>query len=295
MRYFLALLFCLSACARHHAETKPASDSRRGELQGLVAQKLQELAGQSDLTTGWPSVRDCDAALWAGEALAAGAKPALSLAEWQPGEIHRRPLASGECYPAESVSTVSKDMLLGYVYGSWAAGDLAALQRLADYGAAHEWVMGQPFPSEASRVVMAPDGAGLLGRAIEALSKGADKRLYREVPLACLTVSSDYEYHLQTLAILLDGEVADRLEGEALLDITTPCHDRLMANAAAFPKDALIQAAAGVYTGDFSAAYSLLLDPGYQAPSYVRGAPSYGTVHWLFAAHTVLKHEKDGT
>jgi hypothetical protein len=291
MQIAITAALLIASCS-HTTEAQPQSVTKSSELKALYDAVLPGLATKSDQDSEFPSAGDCDATLWAGEAAAAGAVVKLETAEYNPGEIHRRPKANGECYPAGSASTVSKDMLLGYVYGKFAQKDLAALQRLADYGEAHNWVMGKPFPSEASRVVMAPDGAALLARAIEALSHGTDKRIYRDLPLLCTAVSSDFEYHLQTLGLMLDTEVADMLTGEALLDIPTPCFNVLKSNAAKFPNDALIQAAYAVYQGDFNHATDLLLDTNYQYPSYVRGADNYKLVHWLFAAKLILDHEK---
>lgn len=294
MRHLLlTLILALAGCGYVHKrdEATPKADDRVAELRAAVASRPLAF----DAETGWPSAKDCDATLWAGLAKATGVSAVkLDLAEVSPGSVARRPAAYGPCYPSESKSSVSRDMILGYTYGMWASADLPALERLADYGSAHSWEMGE---GDRTRTTMTPDGIGVLERAIEALSGGHDKRDGTAIPYACFPVSADYEQHLQVVGALLAAEVADVLEGEEpapkLLDMPGSCFEGIKSLAEKNPKDALFQAAYGIYTGDLAPAITLLLDPQYQSPSYVRGADAYRDVHWLFAAHTVLKRFKE--
>lgn len=277
----LLLCLLLAGCGalRQKSVSAPALNPRRADLQAAYDQKLAALEAAADRATGWPSATDCDSTLWAGEAAAAGdAKVQLSLAEQAPGEIHRRPKASGECYPKGSSSTISRDMLVGYIAGAFARQDRAALERLYDYGHAHAWVMGT---GPASETFFTPDGQGVLARAIKAL--GGASHAEAAVPLFCAT-EADYALHIQTVGTLLDAAASGATD--------ELCAGQAAASAKANPKDALMQAAAGVFSGDMSAATDLLLDPGYLCPSYVRGAPLYCAVQWLFAAHVVLQHSE---
>lgn len=299
MRHLLlTVLLALAGCGATSKvkEKDSAALGSVAELRSLFKTHTAELAAAADPASGFPSAEDCDATLWAGEAAYAGLTVHLEAAETAPGVVTRRPATSGPCYPDHSASSTSRDMLLGYVLGKWAQRDGAALQRLADYGEAHSWTMGE---GDASRVQLSADGQGLLGRAIEALTAGADKRSYRSIPSVCFPVSADYERHLQSVSVLLQGEVADVLEGEAkalTMDINGTCMERLQANAAADPDDALGLAILGVYTGDMAPAATLLTDASYAPPSYVRGAGTYTLVHWLIAATVVLKRfPEDGT
>lgn len=294
---FLLLLSFGCSYAEKHEESEPSAPSDVETLKTRFAEKKAAYELATNGASGWPSVDDCDATLWAGLVCAAGAPVAIELAELEPGVVHRRPERA--CWTAEagdvgSKSTVSNDMLLGYLWCGWRAGNLLAMQRLADYGEAHNWVMGEPFPEMASRVVLKPNQIGILGRIIYALSNGDDDRGYRDLPAVYAPGVEDYELHLQTVGILLGGETTELAREQGLLDINGESLKRLEDNAKKYPDDALVQAALGVYTGDFNAATKLLLDPGYEYPTYVRGAELYKDVHWLFAASLVLRRYGNG-
>jgi len=269
------VLLTLLACSPSHKPEDPKSSGLVDKLKAKEAGWLLELKTNAN-ALGWPDAHDCDQTLWAGEARAAGAAIDLHLAEYNPGEIHRRPEALGECYPTESASTISNDMLLGYLLGTWEARDADALIRLAQYGEVHNWVMGQPLSEP--RVILSPTGQGLLGRAIEKL--GGPKKSYSILPDPCLPVEADYERHLQVVGIYLDGRISG--------GISSICLDALNRQAKDAPLDALFQAARGIYDADEGSAISLLLNDQYQTPSYVRGAPAYEIIHKLLAGRIVL-------
>lgn len=275
------LAFGIAACnvGRHEPKAASPRDERLEALRLRELEVLADLAAASDPATGWPSAVDCDALLWAGLAAAAGAPVTLAAGEYAPGEMHRRPRPA--CWTPDggdqgSKSAVSRDMLAGYLWGVWRAGDVGALQRLAAYGEAHGWVMGGGDPF---RTGMGTNLKGLLGRALARLGGGLHE--WRFLPTTYLPGGKDYEQHLAVLGLLLEGEVKGALtDGElAVLEAVT--------GAAA--DDALFQAARGTYDGDMARALDLLLDPAYAPPSYVRGSAAYGYVHWLFAAETVLR------
>ncbi|MES3012646.1 MAG: hypothetical protein V4750_02815 [Pseudomonadota bacterium] len=274
----IALGLLLSACDPRH-EPKPATpyDGRVDALRERELVVLAELAAVSDSATGWPSAFDCDALLWSGLAVAAGVPVDLSLAEYSPGEMHRRPPPA--CWTSEgsqgSGSSISRDMLTGYLWGVWSRGDLGAMQRLSDYGESHGWVMGGGDPF---RIGFGTNLKGLLGRMLKALGVGNEWRL---LPTAYLPGGKDYERHLAVLGILLEGEVSN-----AISDVELAV---LEANADDSADDALFQAARGSYDGDMGRALDLLLDPAYVPPSYVRGHDSYRLVHFLFASEIVLR------
>ncbi len=278
MKAALIIFSMLLGCGPKHKPAEPVPSDGTRLLQTRMSAWFDELKKAADERSGWPTASDCDQTLWAGEARAGGATINLGLAEYASGEIHRRPAVEGECYPKDSSTSVSRDMLVGYMLGSWAAKDKGALERLAAYGEANHWVMGLPFPGD-FRVILEPGGQGILGRAVAKL--GGDKRPYASIPQVCLPVGKDYERHIQTLAILLDGMVSG--------GVTSLCLDRLKDNATNNPGDALFQAALATYSGgDQSPALSLLNDDTYQCPSYVRPAAAYCLVHKIFAARVVL-------
>lgn len=260
---FTCLIIALIIMACGHDKIAPKS-SPQPQTFDLTAHPLN----------GWPSRDNCDALLWAGLASAAGGIVDLSEAEYAPGEMHRRP--TNECYPAESASTISGDMLLGYMWGLWRSHDLAALQRLADYGLDHNWSMGI---GPSSRVVLKYNDYVLLAKMIYVLSNGSDKRRFYQFDPIYFDVSADYEEHLQVLSILLYTEVNGSID--------TASHNRLHALADAHPDDALFQVAWGRFTGDQTKATALLLADPVTYPSYVRGAEAYKDVYWRFAARII--------
>jgi hypothetical protein len=214
-----------------------------------------------------------------GEAVAAGIPVNLDLVESAPGLIQRRPTP---CYTEQagdvgSKSSISNDMLLGYIAGRWAQGNLAALQRLADYGVEHNWVMGAPFPERAAEVVMKPNQYLLMAKAIERLSDGQDRRRFGGFAPKYEPVARDFEQHLQALSISLYRDLFSGIDADAQAHIA--------ALVAASPNDALFCAVAG----DLERAAELLLDPAYEYPTYARGAEIYKTIHWLYAARLVLR------
>lgn len=317
--FFLALLTGCGFFETH--ETKDAgTDPRAAELRTAYELRLDELKRISDPQTGWPDVRDCDGTLWAGLACAAGAPVQIELAEYEAGKIGRRPLPACQI-PEESRSSVSKDMILGYLDCAWSTGNYQALVRLAAYGEAHElgsvagfptgWVMGEPYPEMASRVVLTPNGVGLIGRMLHVMSLGADDRRYRAMlPVYTHVDAMTYEGHLEALGILLQGQVRERARkgsldaqpagnpetttppAAGLLDVNGAELDLLAGLAASDPKNPLYAAVLGVYTGDMGPAYALLLDPATPCPAYVGDNPAFCQVHWLKAAKTVLERTK---
>lgn len=307
----LITLVALTGCDRFKRvkPKDPADDPRVEQLRALVDGWRDELTGALD--DGWIDRTECDGTLWNGLACAAGVPVNLALAEYEPGQIHRRPAPS--CYTREggdvgSQSTVSNDMLLGYEFCAWRRRDVEAVKRLAAYGEAHDvgggvgWVMGEPYPERADRVLVRPNGLGRVGTLLERLTDGSDKRPYRIIPEVYASVGEDFERHLQVIGIILDGEadrivrlradepiVPEALRAFALIDIPKGAVDVLEELADASPNDALFQAARGIYSGQMMPAIDLLINPAYECPSYVRGAAEYCTVHKLIAADTVLR------
>lgn len=267
-----SILLTAACGSLHKVNTTPAAPvSDLSRLQEDYAKNRTILGDE------WPSRTDCDALLWAGLAKAAGENTDLSEAEYAPGEMHRRP--PPECYPDGAASTISGDMLLGYMWGLWRSKDLAALQRLADFGEANNWTMGVGAPS---RVQMRYNDYVILAHMIYTLSNGADVRRYHSATPVYFDVTLDYARHLQVLSILLYGEVYGSIDLPSRTKLKEACDFN--------PKDALFQAACGLYSGDMSAAVALLIDPAYVAPTYVRGDDAYSNVHWLFAAKIALNH-----
>lgn len=255
---------------------KPISPSER--LKNAYEEKLRESYQAFDQKTGWPSATDCDATLWAGLALAAGNTAVkIALAEYQAGEIHRRPRPS--CWDGQdngAKTTISRDMLTGYIWGLWSVNQRDALERLQSYGKAHNFFMGRP--SSDGRTVLSGNGRGILARAIANL--GGVKTFDASVPTFFTSSVKDYEAHLTVLNIILNGEVSGGIRPDEK-DVLNSLKEKN-------PQDALMCIASAIYRdGQIDECTGLLL-ASYQYPSYVRGHENYKLVHWLFTAHLAL-------
>lgn len=289
----IVFVLTLAACVSHKEQSSPAS--QRELLEQKKFTTSAELAKVADTETGWPSKTDCDGTLWAGIACAAGEPVKIELAEYSPGEIHRRPAPA--CWNSAqgdvgSKSTISNDGLLGYMWCAWAKKDLSAFQRLADRAETHDWVMGAPI-EQVGDVIMRPNQIGILGRAIYRLSDRNDDRYYRRTGRLYMPVEQDYERHLQALGIALQGEVT---EGDLdLVDVDGLMLDRLKELVEAEPENPLYHAVLGVYTGDMAKAVELLLRDDSLVPTYIRGDNPVAFLHteWLFAASLALKRMED--
>lgn len=299
----LAILAVLVSCSKATEKPKAGPLSKIEELRSAYEKKKDEAKEKFDKETGWPSKEDCDGTLWAGLARAAGVDSvAISLADYGNGKIHRRP--GKPCWEGGkdlgSKSTVSRDMLLGYFWGQWAARDFAKLRDVAQYGEHHNWVMGEPFPEEAGRVLMTGNLIGLLGRLLK--KDGTDK-IYRKIQPLHSKSDTDYVRHLTVLFILLDGEAreGERYEWDAQVRMTYPPEvttmdvkpsekELLRWHAEKDPNDALFGVAFHLYEdGDFNKVADQLLDENFVYPTYVRGHENYKIVHWLFVANQILK------
>lgn len=277
-----------------HKEKDVSTTPKSQELSEMYTEALKQYAIDADPLSQWPDIVDCDATLWAGEAAAAGTAVQLNLAEYPEGVLNRRPFHA--CWTPKngdqgSKSSISRDQFSGYLWGLWVTHNLAAAQRLADYGQANNWVMGGPS-ERFYEVDLGTNLTGLLCRMIAKLSNGADKRECAKLPIVFLPVGADYEHHTQVLDVLLLGEIESGLMGAAL-DINGNALDRLKEAVDSDRNDALFSAALGVYSGDYDRAINLLSSKDYAYPSYVRGSEMYKQVHWLFASYIVLKHHKD--
>lgn len=290
MRFAILYLGLIMGCVSHPEKSAPAT--RKAQIEDKILEASAALNALSDPETGWPSKTDCDGTLWAGLACAGGYPVKIELAEYFPGEVHRRPPPS--CWnrtdgDVGAKSTTSNDMLLGYMWCLWSRRDAAGFKRLADYGEAHSWVMGEPT-AVASRVVLKPNQLAILGRALHKLG---DDRGYRNTPALYGPAVTDSEQHLQALGITLYGEVTEGNSME-LVDINGNMLERLQALADADPKNPGFVTALGIYTGDMEGAVDLFLDSATPIPSYVRGnnvaAFAWAErLFWLTKAHARME------
>lgn len=312
----LTLALLATACGADKSKQPAEPSSVFDELRAEYQKGLEAYEAESSSRMYWPSVTDCDSLLWSGLAAYAGAPVDLSLAEYYPGEWHRRPAPS--CWTKAdgdvgSKSTISKDMLQGLLLAIWETRDVQTALRLAKFGEDNQWRMGEPYPEMASRVVMSGNLKGQLGRIIYKLTDGRDRRSYRNTAPLYGPVFKDYERHIQAIGIYLYGELDDLVsremrfrETQAQLiiagdrqsmatDIAPTMYTVLQLSHKADPDDAFIGAIYQLYKGDLEKPARQLLDPGYKCPTYVRAKQKedttlYCQVHKLAAMKVILKH-----
>lgn len=290
-----AILPLLFYCGKKDVEQKPA----KGEIETLRDKynfKVSEAKEKFDKESGWPDAWSCDGTLWAGLARGVGIDIVkIGLAEYQPGQIHRRP--TPDCWTngidLGSKSTISRDMLLGYIFGSWKSGDWPRLQRLASYGGSHDWIMGEPWPAAAGEVLMTGNLIGLLGRILCGETDYCPD--YAKIPAIHSKSDKDYVQHLTVLYILLDGDVDSRARdqhisrGTQLTNITQGAKDLLEWHKNQKPDDVLFNGAWHLYEdGDFSETVSMLLDPEMKYPEWTENKENFNITYWLLSTKLVL-------
>jgi hypothetical protein len=287
LKVLLSLLISLvliASCSKEDNNKPEQHDDPIDELKSRYDLVLYDSINRLDPVTGWPGVNDCDGTLWAGLACSVGMPVKIELAEYSPGEIHRRPYKS--CYTREqgdvgSKSTISRDMLTGYMACLIERKDLPALKRLANYGEKNTWIMGEPYDL-VSRVFLGNNLIGLLGRSIYKLSNGDSDRIYRKLPTEYQSVSQDFERHIQVKGILLQSKITGSITDQML--------SRLKDHVNAYPDDHLFHAALGKFTGDQSKTIQLLSKEN-PCTKYVRGENPdlYCEINWLQSAKIVLE------
>ncbi len=200
MRMLVLLLLFLSSCGRHDSQDVDSNDLSL--LTDIVnVYKLQ--ANQVETVEGWIQPEDCDSALFNG--LASMALPNINLkaAQVAAGQWHRRPAVLGNCYPNESKSEISRDMMVGIIWSIWRRRDLQAADDLLQYGRSNLWRMGEGQVQDTQEV---PNFMRLLAEVIYQLggSNYAERSLAPSLEVAGGT---DYQRHLQVMFIALKGEV----------------------------------------------------------------------------------------
>lgn len=299
MKLLLVIVLFFSCSAKDVTEKAQPSE-KLGALRIAYREKMSNV--KFDKETGWPSVKDCDALLWAGLARAAGAELRLELAEYSSGELHRRPRPpcweNGE--DKGSKSTISRDMILGWLWAKWRDKDIAALARFQNRAEAKNWVVGQPYPERAGEVLLTGNLIGLLGRTTCEVFQNCP--IYRKIEPIHSKSSVDYVQHLTVLFILLNGEVWGKNTVEygvvrsnfppeiSQTDIKESEKKILEWHYEQNKNDALFSAAWHLYEdGNFDEPIDLLLSSVYTYPTYVRGDDNYRDVHWLFVARLILR------
>jgi len=281
MKLLPILFIILTSCSYFE---KNEEREHGGELPQELFETFQtmhlDVESGLDQVTGWPGVNDCDGTLWAGLACSLNMPVKIEFAEYSPGEIHRRPYKA--CWNEKdgdvgSKTTISRDMLTGYIACALARNDKPGMERLFEYGKRNEWIMGKPR-FFVSRVFLGNNLTGTLARYL-------DKGGYKHLPTAYPQVFKDYERHIQVQAILNEYKVSGSISDQMI--------ERLKDNAIAEPLDPLFAAAYGLFTGDQKDTVTLLMGTS-KCPTYARGEKpeTYCKLNWLQAAKIVIDSSK---
>ena len=272
------LAVVLVGCGENE-EKKPVDELPAQLFENFQTMYLDVESGL-DQVTGWPTINGCDETLWAGLACSLNMPVKIEYAEYSPGEIHRRPYKA--CWNEKegdvgSKTTVSRDMLTGYISCALSRDDKPAMERLFDYGKKNDWIMGKP-QHFVSRVLLGNNLTGTLARFL-------DKDGYKHLPTVYLPVLKDYERHIQVQGILNEYKVSGSISDQML--------ERLKDNSIAEPLDPLFAAAYGLFTGDQKDTVGLLLG-GSKCPTYARGEKPevYCKINWMQAAKIVIESSK---
>jgi hypothetical protein len=287
-KYLLLLCAFISCAKKPDPLPEPKDNARIAILRGKYEAKLNQAKEAFDKTTGWPEINDCDALLWAGLARAGGLESVkLDYGEYDSaGELQRRPYEP--CWKngvdQGAKSTVSRDMVIGYLWGRWVEKNTDAVQRFADRSASKNWVIGEPYPERIGEVLLTNNLIGLLGRMTCEMNKKCPE--WRKLGPVNSKSGDDYVQHLTVLYVLLDAKVWNGLGVKRGLSDNL---DILQWHAERKPKDALFQATYHAFKdGDFNSSLDLILSDAYEYPTYIRGSGNYQFVHWLFVARFIL-------
>lgn len=117
------------------------------------------------------------------------------------GQWYRKPIAYGFCYPNDSWSEISRDMILGLLYWIWFHKKAEVLDDLIRYAKEHWWVMGK---GKWDISILTPSMYGTM-KMMQAKFKGNDTAWSR-TPLIPIPLK-DFRAHLLGLHMLLRAEI----------------------------------------------------------------------------------------
>ena len=189
---------------------------------------------------------NCDSLLFS-SLLAATSVPNINImaARDDSGAWHRQP--DKRCYPQDSKSEISRDMLLGVIFWAVHSGQAKVLEEMYQYGKDHQWIMGD---GDKTRTVFTADMIETLEESLAYLRGQAIKpQSYYFVALP----TAGYASHLQTLHILIVGKIRGKIQANLF--------QALQANLKRNPGNGLFQYAVAKYsTGLMTNPIATLLD-----------------------------------
>jgi len=228
MKTLLTAAVILSACQSHKAVNHVDGDL-------LLKKEVYCTLGEDIRTEKGYFGDKCDALLFTALHDVSCGTIDLSNFHDAEGKFYRSP--SHDCFPDESKSSISRDMLLGAMIAAHIAKDKSAIDAMIKYGESHNWIMGDYANEDGlSRVVMSPQLISILYD----IQKGASAKLQSSDDVFVL--NKGFEAHLDVLRILLKGNLYGEISA---IDLSI-----LKAQSERVPSNALFQAAYHKYLGD---------------------------------------------
>lgn len=194
-KLFFILLLC--ACG-HKNEPQETTDP----MDSIKAKGEKYLSLSSQVQDHYGFLPGCDSLLFTSLYKVSGAAVDLKQAKDADGQWYRTP--GKDCFPSQTISTISRDMILGLMISLWVNHDLEEAKALVKYFEDHNFVMGQSDGSVdgKNRVFATPSFAGLAYRLRWRL--GGDYNVLADTPNPVFP-QTGYEAHLQALNTLLFG------------------------------------------------------------------------------------------
>lgn len=190
----------------------------------------------------------CDSLLFSSLLVAVGKNVNLRAAI-KDGVAFRRPLTYVPCYPGFSRSSMSRDMLIGLLWGIWATKDKALLSEFMNKTLDNHGKLGE---GAAETLLVTPALWATMGDMDERLN-GKKHPILQSYPQSWSVPVRGFEAHLRMLHIQLRYEVTGKVGNSE--------RAALAAIASAEPNNALAQALIAQHsTGDFGPAIDALLN-----------------------------------
>jgi len=219
-------------------------------------------------------IHGCDSLIFTSLSVASGYPADLTAAEERDpesnektGKYYRTP--DKDCYvTGRSGSEISRDQLLGLLWGAWYTADKALVARLIRHGKRSNWIIGRgPY----SRTFVTPQLRALMAEVLLALG-GEDHYVMRLYPQTYSQDIEGYQRHLQFLRGMLFEKATGRV---AKVYVTSMC-----GFAERSPKDGLFRFACDYYQGrDLDESVSRLRDqdlfPREHLPTYETRCAEY--------------------
>jgi len=115
--------------------------------------KYMSLKGQVTDQYGFIEYHEADCLMFSGLYSAGGCTVDLKQAQDKEGRWYRKPLYYKNWYPAQTASTISRDMMLGVFWHIWNTKDITALLKTYRYGSKNHWIMGE---GDIARIYLTP-------------------------------------------------------------------------------------------------------------------------------------------